>query len=146
MVTQNPLYSSGRAAFPHPVLTSGCNAQSPQRIGMTGKGWGQPAVNKPPHPLPEDSPLAAAPRQGAVPESTHLEPKHGQRWAIHGHSVVPDVSADHRAQLRALVNASTPPVQTTPDHSRSVWVASPSPHASFFNSLHLAGLSRHTKE
>jgi hypothetical protein len=36
---------------------------------------GQPAVNKPPHAVPQHPAVLAATRQGAVPEPADLEPK-----------------------------------------------------------------------
>src|SRR5216684_1251064 len=98
MVAHNPLHRSGRAVLPHPALASGDDAKAPQGIGMTDASRGQPAVNEPPHPVPEDSTVLAAPRQHAVPAPADLEPKHGQRWAVHGHAVVTDVSTNNRAQ------------------------------------------------
>ena len=100
MVTHNPLHRSGRAAFPHPAA-SGDDAKSPQGIGVTDAGRGQPAVDKPPHPVPEDSAILAAPRQDAMPEPTHLKPKQVKRRAVHGHPEVADVSTYNRAQPRA---------------------------------------------
>ena len=52
---------------------------------MTDAGRRQPAVDEPPHPVPEDAAVLAAPRQRAMPEPAHLEPKHaaapGSSWA-----------------------------------------------------------------
>ena len=134
MVIQNFHDRSRRAAFLHPVLASGCNARLPRWTGMmTDKGWGQSAVKRPLHPFPEDSALATVPRQGAMPELTDLDPKYGQRRAVHEYFAVPDVSADHRVQSRAPVNTSAPPLQTTPHDSGAVRGASPSPYISFIH-------------
>ena len=98
MIAHNPLHGSGRADFPHPALALGDDAQAPQRIGMTdGRQW-QPASDEAPHAIPEDAAVLTAPRQGAMPEPSHLEPKNRQRRLIHGHSVVADVSTHHRLQ------------------------------------------------
>jgi len=109
MVTQNRLQRSGRAVFSHPALASSENALLPNRKGRTEKGWGRPVVNKPPHSLPQDVILMTAPRECVVAEPTHLEPRHGQCWAVHRHSVVPDASAGYLAQPRAPGNVWTLP-------------------------------------
>jgi len=46
-----PPHGSGRAAFPHPALASGGDAQAARRIGMADTGRRQPAVNEPFHSL-----------------------------------------------------------------------------------------------
>ena len=101
MVAHNPLHGSGRAAFPHPALASGDDAKSPQGIGVADARGRQPAVDEPPHPVPENPAVLATPREGAMPEPAHLEPEDVQRRTVHGHSVVADVSPDDRAQPRA---------------------------------------------
>jgi len=58
-------------------------------------------VKKPPHAVPGDATVLAPPRQRAMPETAHLQPKDAQRGAVRGHTVVADVSPDHRAQPRA---------------------------------------------
>ena len=83
MVTHHPLHGSGRAAFPHPALASGHDAKSPQGVGVTDAGRGQPAVDEPPHPVPEDLAVLAAPRQRAMPEPAHLKPEPMERRAVH---------------------------------------------------------------
>src|SRR6266851_5295228 len=79
MVTHNPLHRSGRAGFPHPALALGDDAKSPERVGMPDAGRGQPAVDEPPHPVPEDAAVLTPARQRTMPEPAHLEPKHVQR-------------------------------------------------------------------
>ena len=79
MVAHNPLHGSGRADFPHPALASGNDAHAAQGIRMTNTGGRQPAVDQPPHSVPEHAAVLAAPRQRAVPEPAYLEPKHVQR-------------------------------------------------------------------
>src|SRR2546425_4842161 len=86
-IARNPLHGSGQAALPHPALASGDDAKSPQRIGMTYARRGQPPLDEPAHPLPGDVPCVTAPRERAVPEPAHLEPKHGDRRAVHAHTV-----------------------------------------------------------
>src|SRR6516162_5079331 len=98
MVAHNPLNRSGRADFPHPALASGDNAEAAQRVGMMDARRGQPAVNKPQHPVPQHPAVLAAPRQGAMPEPDHLESKPRERRTVHGDTVVTVVSRDHRAQ------------------------------------------------
>ena len=100
IVADHPLHGSGRADFPHPALALGDDAEPPQRVGMTDAGRRQPAVDKPPHPVPEHAAVLASARQRAMPETAYLKPKDMQRVVVHGHTVVPDVSPDHRAQPR----------------------------------------------
>ena len=68
---------------------------------MTDASRRQPAVDEPPHPVPEHAAVLAPSRQRAMPEPADLEPKSVERRLVHGHAVVPDVSTDHRAQPRA---------------------------------------------
>ncbi len=98
MVTHNPLHGSGQAVLPHPALTSGNNAHAAQGIRMTSAGGRQPAVDQAPHPVPEHAGVLAAPRKGAMPEPTDLEPKRKQRRNVRGHAVVAYVSTHDRAQ------------------------------------------------
>ena len=98
MVAHNPLHGSGLAGFPHPALASGDDAKSPQGVGVTDAGRGQPAVNEPPHPVPGNAAVLAAPGQRAVPEPADLETEDVQRRSVHGHAVIADVSTDDRAQ------------------------------------------------
>src|SRR5580658_1412950 len=98
MIAHNPLHGSGRAGFPHPALALGDDAHAPQRIGMTYRRPRQPASDQAPHALPENAAVLTAPRQRAMPEPSHLEPKGPQRVLVQGHSVVPNVSTHHRLQ------------------------------------------------
>src|SRR5947208_15155615 len=98
MVTHNPLHGSGRAAFPHPALASGKDAETAQRIGMTDARRRKPTSEQASHSVPVDAALLAAPAQRAMPESAHLKPKQLQRRAVHGHPVIADVPTHHRAQ------------------------------------------------
>src|SRR5580698_9106240 len=43
MIAHNPLHGSGQAAFPHPALTLGDDAEASQGIGMTDGRQRQPA-------------------------------------------------------------------------------------------------------
>ena len=79
MIAHNPLHGSGLAALPHPALALGDNAYAAQGIGMTDDRHGQPASDEAPHAIPKDAAILAAPRQRAVPEPPHLEPKDPQR-------------------------------------------------------------------
>jgi len=79
MIAHNPLHGSGQAALPHPALALGDDAHAAQGIGMTDDRYGQPAVDKAPHAIPKNAAILAAPRQRAVPEPPHLEPKEPQR-------------------------------------------------------------------
>jgi hypothetical protein len=58
----------------------------------------QPASDEAPHAIPEDAAILARPRQRAMPEPSHLEPKDPQRVLVLGHTVIPDVSTHHRLQ------------------------------------------------
>ena len=102
MIAHNPLHGSGRADFPHPALALGNDAHAAQRIGMTDDRHRQPTVDEAPHAIPEDAAVLTAPRQRAMPEPSHLEPKDPQRVLVQGHSVVLDVSTHHRLQPLAL--------------------------------------------
>ena len=98
MIAHNPLHGSGRADFPHPALALGNNAHAAQGIGMTDSRQRQPASDEAPYTSPEDATVLAAPRQRAMPEPSRLESKKSQRWSVHGHSVIPEVSTHHRLQ------------------------------------------------
>jgi hypothetical protein len=91
MIAHNPLHGSGRAAFPHPALALGNNAHAAQGIGITDDRYRQPAGDQAPHAVPKDATVLTAPRQRAMPEPPHLEPKDMQRSLVKGHTVIPDV-------------------------------------------------------
>src|SRR6266404_243421 len=65
---------------------------------MTDGRHRQPAVDETPHTVPKDTAILAAPRQRAIPEASHLEPKEIQRPLVHGHSVIANVSTHHCLQ------------------------------------------------
>src|SRR5260370_37570103 len=92
MIAHNPLHGSGQAALPHPALTLGNDAHAAQGIGMTDDRHRQPAVDEAPHAIPEYATVLTAPRQRAMPQPSHLEPKDPQRVLVPRHSVIPDVS------------------------------------------------------
>src|SRR6267378_268874 len=98
MIAHNPLHGSGQAGFPHPALALGEDAHATQGIGMTEGRHRKPASDEAPHAIPKDAAILAAPRQRAVPEPPHLEPKEIQRRLVHGHPVVADVSTHHCLQ------------------------------------------------
>src|SRR6266404_77063 len=98
MFAHNPLHGSGQAGFPHPALALGEDAHAAERIGMTDGRQRQPASDEAPHAVPEYAAVLAAPRQRAMPEPSHLEPKDPQRVLVQGHSVISDVSTHHRLQ------------------------------------------------
>ena len=98
MIAHNPLHGSGQAALPHPALALGKDAHATQGIGMTDGRQRQPATDETPHAVPKDAAILATPRQRAIPEASHLEPKEKQRPLIHGHAVVADVSTHHCLQ------------------------------------------------
>src|SRR6266851_1798992 len=98
MVAHNPLHGSGQAGFPHPALASGDDAKAAQGIGVTDADRRQPAINQPPHAVPQDPAVLTTSRKRAMPEPARVEPKQVERRSVHGHPVVADVSLDHRAQ------------------------------------------------
>jgi hypothetical protein len=63
----------------------------------------QPTVDESPHAIPKDASILAAPRQRAMREPSHLEPKDPQCVLVQGLSVVSDVSTHYRWQPFALV-------------------------------------------
>src|SRR5467141_1147899 len=103
MIAHNPLHGSGRAALPHPALALGDDAHAAQGIGMTDDRQRQPAVDEAPHAIPKNAAVLTAPRQRAMPEPSHLEPKDPQRVLVPGHAVIPIVPPYHRLQPFALV-------------------------------------------
>ena len=98
MVAHNPLNGSGRAGLPHPALASGDDAEAAQWVGMTDADRGQPAVYESQHTVPSKAAILATPRQRAVPEPTHAEPKQVERWSVHGNPIVTSVPFHHRSQ------------------------------------------------
>ncbi len=102
MIAHKPLHGSGQAALPHPALALGDDAHAAQGIGMTDRRPWQPTVDEAPHTIPEDTAVLTAPRQRAMPEPSHLEPKDPQRVLVQGHSAAPDVSTHHRFKPLAL--------------------------------------------
>src|ERR1700730_17784345 len=74
---------------------------------MRGARRGQPAVNEPPQSVTGHPAVLTTARQCAMPEPTHLGPKQEERRAVHGNSVVSEVSPDHRAQPFALFRDGT---------------------------------------
>ena len=63
----------------------------------------KPVVDQAPHPIPGYSAILAAARQRSMPEPAYLESERAQRVAVHGHSVIADVSTHHRPQPLACV-------------------------------------------
>ena len=102
-ITEHPLHRSGRAGLPHPAPTSGNDAKSAERIGMTDTSRRQPAIDMPLHPGPGETMALAAPPKRAHPQPADLESKGAQRRGVHRHAVVADVSPDDAAQPRALL-------------------------------------------
>jgi hypothetical protein len=65
---------------------------------MTDGRQRQPASDEAPHAIPKNAAVLTAPRQRAMPEPSHLEPKDPQRVVVLGHSVISDVSTHHCLQ------------------------------------------------
>jgi hypothetical protein len=75
MITHNPLHRSVRAEFPHTAPTSGDDAHSLQRIGMTNSGWRKPAIKERIHSFPSDALATPAHTERVVPIAVYLESK-----------------------------------------------------------------------
>ena len=65
----------------------------------------KPAVDQAPHPIPRYSAILAPARQRPMPEPAYLESERAQCAAVHGHSVIADVSTHHRPQPLACVGS-----------------------------------------
>ena len=72
MVTHDPLHGSGRAALPHPALALGNDAHAAHRIGMIDEAEAA-SGDQPPHAVPADMALLAAPRQRTLPQPAQLD-------------------------------------------------------------------------
>src|ERR1035441_7540502 len=79
MVAHNPLHGSGRAAFPHPALALGDDAHAAQGIVVEDTNRREPALDQPPHSVPEDAAVLTTPRKRAMPEPADLKPEDVQR-------------------------------------------------------------------
>jgi len=55
----------------------------------------EPAVDQPPHAVPEDPAVLTAPRKRAMPVPADLKPEDVQRRGVHGHAVVAEVPTHH---------------------------------------------------
>jgi hypothetical protein len=73
---------------------------------MTNRRQRQPASDKAPHAIPEDTVVLAPPRQQAMPIPADSESKKRRRGLVHGHSVVAKVSTHNRPQPLALLSAA----------------------------------------
>ena len=58
----------------------------------------KPTSEQATHPFPAEAAVLAAPTQRAIPQPPDAEAKQMQRRAVHGHTVISDVSTHHRAQ------------------------------------------------
>jgi hypothetical protein len=98
VIAHDPLHGSGRADFPHPALTSGNDAHAAQWIRMIYACGRQPTVDQASHSVPTDVAVLATARERLVPEQACLKPERAQRGAVHGHSVIADVTTNDRPQ------------------------------------------------
>ena len=98
VIAHDPLHGSGRADFPHPALTSGNDAHAAQWIRMIYACGRQPSVDQAPHSVPTDVAVLAAARERLVPEQACPKPERAHSRAVHGHSVIADVSTNDRPQ------------------------------------------------
>jgi hypothetical protein len=155
MIAHNPLHGSGRVDFSHPALALGKNAHAAQGIGMTDGRQRQPASAEAPHTIPQHAAVLTLPGQRALPEPADSEPKNRQRWLIQVHSVIPQVSTQHRlvpfALFQEWVHAYDAQVRLSPRPAslatfcvsfaaRPMWVANPLSR-DFFIHYNLAGLT-----
>src|SRR5262249_34205194 len=69
---------------------------------MTNLSRRKPFRNVAPHPTPRQMITLAATAQHRPPQITHCLVKSAQRWAVHRHTVVAEVTHQDRAQIRAL--------------------------------------------
>src|SRR5262245_13272176 len=90
-IAEHPLHRSGRADFPHPAPTSGDDAKSLERIGMTGSGRRQPSRDVARHPCPGQAMTASATPKRAQPQPSDL-------GAERVRSVITDVASDHASE------------------------------------------------
>src|SRR5438105_12645952 len=97
-ITNHPLHRSGRALLTHPAPALGDDAKSSQRIRVMDSRRRQPAVNQTAHSFPLQPRFLAAPPQRAIPVTSHVKAKRGQRLLVRGNPVVAVVSLNHRPQ------------------------------------------------
>jgi hypothetical protein len=102
MIAHAPLHRSGRAALPHPAPTLGHDAEAHHGIGMTDRSRRKPPYDKASHTAPRQVVALAATAQHRLPQADHCHAEGAQRWAIHGHSVISEVTQQDRAQIRSL--------------------------------------------
>jgi len=96
-----PLHRSGRVELPHPAPTLGNDAQAHQRIRMTNTSRRKPEGKVAPHAAPRQVVTLAATSQHRPPQIAYRPAEGTQRRAIHGHSVIPEVTQQDRAQVSA---------------------------------------------
>jgi len=60
-------------------------------------------IDQAPHPAPGNTAILATVRQRPMPEPAYLKAEQIQRVAVHGHSVIADMSTHHRPQPLACV-------------------------------------------
>jgi hypothetical protein len=97
-----PFLRSGRAELPHPAPTLGDNAQAHDRIRMTNLSRREPFRDVPLQAAPRQVVTLAATAQDRPPQIAHCLAKSGQRAAIHGHSVIGEMTQQDRAQVCLL--------------------------------------------
>jgi hypothetical protein len=102
MIAHDPLPRSGQAELPHPAPTLGKHAQAHERIGMTNTSRRKPSRDVAPHTAPRQVVTLAATAKYRPPQIAHCLAESAQRRAIHGHSVIPEVTQQDRAQVRSL--------------------------------------------
>jgi hypothetical protein len=108
-ITRCPLHGSGRAAFPHPALASGGDAQTVPGIWMADADGRKPAAYESGHPLPSESVLLTTAPQTVTPEPSHCPPEGSQRARIHGYAIIVVVTTNHCSQIAALLGDGAVP-------------------------------------
>jgi hypothetical protein len=102
MIAHDPLLRSGRAELPHPAPTLGKDAHALARIRMTNLSRWKPPRNETLHAAPWQMVTLTATAQYPPPQVAYCLAKSAQRMAIHGYSVIPEVTQQDRAQVCSL--------------------------------------------
>ena len=93
-----PPHRCKRAGLPHWAPGLDTDVESHVRPRMHDVDWREPSVRKAGHPIPvQAGALAAAPKR-LIPVPCRLEPEGVDRRDIAGHSVVVEVSSNHRCR------------------------------------------------
>ncbi len=97
-----PLHGSGRAELPHPAPTLGKSAQAHERIRMTKASRRKPFRDIAPPAAPWQVVPLARTTQNRPPQIARCLTKPAQHGSVHGHTVIPEMSRQERAQRSSL--------------------------------------------